>query len=339
MALFRLALELERRGHSCSIWLHDPLGSMGQRAAAIRREVVDHFAPLGGGLFDGFDDWHGADVAVATGWQTAHPVARLPDTKLRAYLVQDYEPDFYPASAERIWAEETYGMGFNCLASSPWLEAILRNRYGAIATAFDYGVDFDVYRPGHVVREPQTVLFYARPATPRRATELGLLALEQLRAARPDVRIVLFGDAKPPRAPFDYEFVGVREPAELAWFYSRATIGLVMSLTNYSLVPKEMMACGLPVMDVRGSSAESVFGAASGAIELVEPDPLAIAAGLEALLADPARRTRIADTAGHWVQGRTWGAAAETIESQLRAWLATRWEQSRAPRRSSAPRG
>lgn len=324
MALFRLARELERRGHSCSIWLHDPYGTMGQRAAAIRREIVDHFAPLQGGLFDGFDDWHGADVAIATGWQTAYPAARLDGCKLKAYLVQDYEPDFYPASADRLWAEATYRMQFRYLASSPWLENLLRQRYGAEADSFEYGVDFDVYRPLELDRDANAVLFYGRPATPRRATELGLLALEELRSRCPDVRVVMFGDAKPPAAPFEYEFSGLRSPHELAELYGRATLGLVLSLTNYSLIPKEMMACGLPVVDVRGASAESVFGVGSETIELVEPDPVAIAGALAALLEDDERRLRIADSGQTWVQGRTWGAAAETIEATFRRWLAER---------------
>src|SRR6185503_16886854 len=117
-------------------------------------------------------------------------------------------------------------------------------------------------------RDPDTVLFYARPATPRRATELGMLALEELIARRPGTRVIVFGDRKPPPAPFDYEFAGVLQPDELAQLYARATVGLVLSLTNYSLVPKEMMACGLPVVDVRGASAESVFGREPGVIEM-----------------------------------------------------------------------
>ena len=60
-----------------------------------QRELIEHFAPLRGGVFHGFEDWHGADVAFATGWQTAYPLWTLGGCKLKAYLVQDYEPDFY----------------------------------------------------------------------------------------------------------------------------------------------------------------------------------------------------------------------------------------------------
>jgi FMN phosphatase YigB (HAD superfamily) len=220
MALFRIALELERRGHSNSIWIHDPSGLMDRRVALAHREIVEHFAPLRAGVFRGFDDWQGADVALATGWQTAYPLARMDRCKLKAYLVQDYEPDFYPASAERIWAEETYRMGFPCLASSPWLLKLLTERYAARAESFEYGVDLDVYRPRDGERDADTVLFYARPATPRRATELGILALAELVERRPGTRVVMFGDRTPPSAPFDYEFAGIEPPDALVTFDS-----------------------------------------------------------------------------------------------------------------------
>ena len=37
-------------------------------------------------------------------------------------------------------------------------------------------------------------------------------------------------------------------------------MGLCLSLTNFSLMPKEMLACGLPCVELAGVSAESIFG-------------------------------------------------------------------------------
>jgi glycosyltransferase involved in cell wall biosynthesis/GT2 family glycosyltransferase len=330
MALFRIAHELEARGHSCSIWVHDATRTMHGRSAVAHREIVDNFAPLKAGVFSDFRDWQGADVAFATGWQTAYPIGALPDCRLKAYLVQDYEPDFYPASANRIWAEATYRMGYPCLASSPWLRDLLRERYGAQAEVFEYGVDFEQYHRFDAERDEETVLFYARPTTPRRATELGVLALAELLRRRPGVRVVVFGDVKPPPAPFEYEFGGVLDPESLAELYNRASLGLVISLTNYSLVPKEMMACGLPVVDVRGSSAESVFASDRKVIELADPDPEALAARIEALLDDPLRRDSVAGAAQRFVSGMTWSATAEVIEARLADWLGERWDQALA---------
>ena len=129
---------------------------------------------------------------------------------------------------------------------------------------------------------------YGRHVTPRRAVPLAMLALDELHRRRPDVRIVLFGDTEPPETSFPYEFLGVVNPEVLAWRYSEATVGICLSLTNYSLIPQEMMACGLPCVDLAGRSPEAVFGS-DGPVELAAADPLAIAGATEALLEDEAR--------------------------------------------------
>ena len=128
-----------------------------------------------------------------------------------------------------------------------------------------------MYRPRPVARRRDTVVFYARASTPRRAVPLGLLALGIVKGRRPDLRIVLFGDSDPPRTTFPYENAGIASPAQLARLYSEATVGVCLSMTNYSLVPKEMLACGLPVVDLRGQSAASIFGPRP--VELAEHDP------------------------------------------------------------------
>jgi len=325
MTIFTIVRELEAMGHSCSIWVHDPAGKMDPRSALAHREINDHFMPLRAGVFMGFDDWHGADVAMATGWQTAFPVESLPGCKLKSYFVQDYEPDFYPGSAQRLWAEETYRLGFPCIAASPWLRDEMRGRYGARAEAFELGVDLDVYRPEDCDRDPATVVYYCRPSTPRRATELALLALHEVVRRRPDTHVIMFGDRRPPAAPFPFEWGGIVEPERLAALYNSATVGLVISLTNYSRMPKEMMACGLPVVDVNHPSVLSVFGSDGDLITATEPDPLSLADGIIRLLEDPERRARQTAAAREFVSGMTWTAAAQQVDRALRGWLAERW--------------
>jgi glycosyltransferase involved in cell wall biosynthesis len=325
MTLFTIARELEDRGHSCSIWIHDPSGGMDRRAALAQREIEEHFVSLRAGVFKGFDDWQGADVALATGWQTAYPLWNLADCKLKAYFVQDYEPDFFPASAQRVWAEATYSMGYPCVAASPWLRDLVRERYGARAEAFELGVDLDVYKPLGLERDPRTVVFYSRSATPRRATELGILALAEVVRRHPDLKVVMFGDVDPPRAPFEYTFGGVMDEAALARLYNEATVGLVISLTNYSRMPKEMMACDLPVVDVRHPSVESVFGSEDRFVSLADPDPVSIGGRIHDLLANGPRRETIATAAQEFVSEMTWTTAAEQVETALRRWLGERW--------------
>jgi glycosyltransferase involved in cell wall biosynthesis len=140
-------------------------------------------------------------------------------------------------------------------------------------------VDDKTYGPRPVERRRDTVVFYAREYTPRRAVPLGALALEELHARRPGTRFVAFGMPEDPQLPVPYEQLGIVSPERLSWVYSGATAGLCLSLTNYSLIPQEMLACGLPCVDLEGASASSVFGA-EGPLELVPPDADALAAAI-----------------------------------------------------------
>jgi glycosyltransferase involved in cell wall biosynthesis len=323
--IFQIVLRLERMGHVCSLWVHDLFGQRPHDGAAIlRREIVDHFAPVRAPVFRDFGDWYGADVVVATGWQTVYPVLRLDHCRARAYLLNDHEPEFYATSVEAEWAELTYRQGLYGIAGSPWLRDLYIERYGGQADAFQYGVDHDVYRPRPIARRRDTVVAYARAVTPRRAVGLALLALAALHRRRPDVRIVLFGDRQTIDAPFPYEHLGVASHEELSWAFSEATVGLCLSMTNYSLIPQEMLACGLPCVDLDRPSSRSVFGA-DGPVTLAGFDPDALAAAMERLLDDEREWQRRSRRGLEFVSTHTWDAAAEQVERELRAALRARY--------------
>jgi O-antigen biosynthesis protein len=320
----QLMLRLERRGHTCGLWLADDQGRMRDVwPGRIRDEVRRYFAPLQGPVHKGFSEWHGADVVIATGWQTVYPVLALEGARARAYLINDHEPEFYSTSVESIWAARTYAFGLHGICGSPWLRDLYVQRYGGAADLFDYGVDHDVYHPREVSRRRDTVVFYCRAATPRRAVALGVMALHQLHRRRPDLRIMMFGDAAPISAPFPYEHIGVATPEQLSWTFSEATVGLCLSLTNYSLIPQEMLACGLPCVDLEGASAESVFGA-NGPVELAPLDDVALADHLQRVLEDRGLWQWRSQAGVDFVAARTWDRAADQVEAGLRHALSKR---------------
>jgi O-antigen biosynthesis protein len=309
---------LEARGHQVALFVVDGQGRHGDDD--VDRLFKEFFGPMAAPVLRGLGEWRGADVAVATGWQTVPDVLALGDVAARAYLVQDHEPEFYPSSAERLWAEWTYRQGMHCVCASPWLAEVVTDRYGASATAFNLGVDHATYKALPTHRREDLVLFYTRAVTPRRAVPLGALALVELHRRRPAVEIAVFGEAGDLELPFPARQLGVLAPDDLAYAYASATVGLCLSLTNPSLIPTEMLACGLPVVDVASDAMVATFGA-GGPIMLAEPDPLAICDAMEELLDDLlARATRSRDGAEH-VAGRTWPVAAEQVERGLRAAL------------------
>jgi O-antigen biosynthesis protein len=317
--LFQLLSRLERRGHVCSVWVVDEHGETDNRwAAVLRDEIREWFAPFEGPVYKGFDSWHGTDVAMATGWQTVHPALLLDGCRARAYIVNDHEPEFFPTSTEQRLAEDTYRHGMHCIAASPWLRDLVAERYGASADAFQLGVDHEIYRPRpEVARRRDTVVYYARHSTDRRAVPTGLMALGELHRRRPETRIVLFGTDRSPSTSFPYEHCDVLSPPQLAAIYNEATVGLCLSLTNFSLMPKEMLACGLPCVELAGVSAESIFGA-DGPLALAPLDPVELARAIERLLDDPAAWERRSRDGIDFVASHTWDVATDEVEAGLR---------------------
>ncbi len=321
--IFTLVARLERMGHTCSIWMYDPHHRHHESASVLRRRVIDEFTPLRAPVHKGFGGWAGADVAIATGWDTAYQVALLPACRARAYLINDHEPEFFATSAESLWAENTYRLGLYGISASRWLRDLLQQRYGQRGSWFRLGAEPGIYRPRPVERRRDTVIFYARGFTPRRAVPLGALALEELHRRRPGARFVLFGQAEELDLPFDYELLGVVSPETLAWHYSQATAGLCLSLTNYSLIPQEMLACGLPCVDLSGSSTESEIGPLGG-VEFAPADPVALADALERLLADEGRWQQQSQAGLAFVETASWDVAASQVEAALREALRER---------------
>lgn len=320
----QIVMRIERMGHTCSFWLSDPFDELGRKSASVLRQwLVDHFAPVSAPLFKGFEHWYGADVVMATGWQTVHPAMLLDGCRSRVYLVNDHEPEFYATSVESWLAEQTYSLDLYCIAASPWLRDLLIERYGASSTDFQLGVDHSNYFPRPIERRQDTVIFYARAHTPRRGVEVATEALAELKRHRPDIRVVFFGHDGRVLSPIPYEHIGIVTREELAWAYSEATVGLVLSMTNFSLIPKEMMACGLPCVELAGVSAESIFGE-DGPIELADLEPDSLADAMERLLTDPELWQRRSQQGIEFVASHTWDVAAEQVERGFREALRQR---------------
>jgi glycosyltransferase involved in cell wall biosynthesis len=321
--IFRLVRQLERRGHSCSIHLFDPDRMEPRAGGQLREEIREHFVPVDAQVFRDLSSWTGADVAIATEWRTAFPLRDLPGCRAKAYLVQDDETQFYPTSAQSIWARESYRLGYRAIAYTPWMADVLRERDGVEARYFECGTDTDVYTfAGEEGRDPNLVAVYARWETPRRAVELAFAGLGNLFERRPGLRVALFGSNVEVQTPFPATDLGVCPPAELAALYRRASVGLVFSLTTHSLVAHEMMASGLPLVELEGANVASALGDSGELVQLAAQAPDAIADEVERLLDDRAHAAAMARRARAFVEQRTWERAGDQVEGALLELLA-----------------
>ncbi|HEU5222601.1 MAG TPA: glycosyltransferase family 1 protein [Candidatus Lumbricidophila sp.] len=277
--LFRFIDFAERAGHECRIYLYSADGH-GNDVVAVRTmlESSDAYPTLKASI----EPWRredgvasDTDALFATGWETAYPAFRDESRAKRFYFVQDYEPYFYPLGSEAVLAENTYRFGFHGITAGGWLAHKLHNEFGMATDHFDFGVDTSLYaRTNDGPRNE--VFFYARPVTPRRAFEFGLLALTDLKRMKPDVVVNFAGwDVSNWKIPFEYVNLRSLPLSELSAVYNRCAAGLVMSLSNMSLLPLELMACGATPVVNDGQNNRLVSD--NPYIDYVPASPLAIA--------------------------------------------------------------
>ena len=190
--MYRMVAALESAGHRCVVYLQDRHGWDIEQ----HRETIRAWWPwMKAEIRDAADGIADAHAVFATSWETAYPVLASPARGRRFYLVQDFEPAFHPAGSAAMLAESTYRFGFHGVTAGPWLAELLRRDYGMSADHFDFGRDpvYELDRSPVAAGERTGICFYRRPETPRRAFEIGVLALDLFAARHPEVEIHLFG--------------------------------------------------------------------------------------------------------------------------------------------------
>jgi glycosyltransferase involved in cell wall biosynthesis len=319
--ILRIIYQLEKFGHYSALWVHNPPTDLpfGQTISNYYSEIIGkHFSPVEAkvdALPQNLDEIVG-DAVIATDHHSAYPARAVTNIKRRFYFFQDHEPAFSPAGYSALFAQATYNFGFDALSNGIWLHELALG-YGMWSMRWEQAADPEHYfsvdpedrRPGHIA-------FYARQETTRRAVELGYLAFELLARDGVAFHVHLFGSTAAPVAlPYPFTHHGILSAAELGKLYRSASIGVVFSATNYSIIPREMMACGLPVVELNSESSRRSF--ADGAAALVEPTPESVAAHIRSLLLDQKRRRQLSKRGRESLVGLSWEKAARDIELAL----------------------
>ena len=153
------------------------------------------------------------DVFLATHWTTAQRVKELlPQMAVRRcfYLIQDFEPGFYPWSSNHALALETYALDHIGIFNEQLLFDYVREQqpgryadaaFAADSLVFEPAIDRTMFHPPAAKQRPgpRRLLFYARPTNERNMLGLGLAALQ-----------AAIGDAAFSGAPWEFLAIGGR---------------------------------------------------------------------------------------------------------------------------------
>ncbi|SLN56861.1 hypothetical protein ROJ8625_02841 [Roseivivax jejudonensis] len=240
---------------------------------------------------------HAGDVFMATAWWTAH----ISDTLIRrhgysvprfVYLIQDYEPNFYPWGPEYADAAESYGFDFEPVFNTTLLRDYFAQQGFEFAEsgalAFRPSIDISRYAdsPRSGGSQPRRLALYGRPEVPRNmyATSVEALArfLRDRELGPDDIELVSIGL---PHAPLEMpngvtlESLGKLPYEDYPAYLAGSDLGLSLMYSPHpSHPPIEMAASGMRV--VTNGFGPKDLSRLTPAILSADPEPRALAAAL-----------------------------------------------------------
>lgn len=227
-------------------------------SASVPLKVLDRYRPITA------DDLPDADIVVATWWETAEWVAKLPSSKgAKVYFIRHHEVhDYLPK--ERSAA--TYRLPLHKVTISQWLVDVMRTEYG----------DADVSLvPNSVSPEKFHAPIRGKQAIPTvgllyspiywKGCDISIKAFQLAAEQIPNLRMIAFGLHSPsPEVPLppNTEYTQNPPQGQIKDIYASCDVWLCGSWSEgYHRPPLEAMACRCPVVSTR----------VGGPMDMIEP--------------------------------------------------------------------
>lgn len=269
---------LIKAGYECDIYVGDDHVSTDE---IVHEKINSYYGYCAANVYVGVVPRTEYDLVFATGWTTIDSVKNF-ECKKKAYFIQDYEPWFHPMGDSYIKTERSYNLDFAPITIGKWLSSKMINEYGKKSQYFDFCADLSTYKKLDNISKENAICYIFQPEKPRRCDELGLNALKIVKTLRPEVKIYLYGSNTKMEPDFSAEKLGIIPIEKCNELYNKCKLGLCISASNPSRIPFEMMAAGLPVVEIYKEN--NLYDFPEGGIKLAEPTPEAVATAILELL-------------------------------------------------------
>ena len=287
-------------GYECHMYFEDT--GEGFTARRLVKIIEKYFGKYDFKYFLGYELKENYDLIFATVWFTAKPVREQNPDILKAYFIQDYEALFNPMGDSYLLAENSYKYGLHPITIGKWLTSKMINDYKTPSNYFDFCADLNIYHKTPSIKREKAICFIYQPEKPRRCSILGVEALGIVKHHIPDIKIYLYGSKKNINCGFDHENLHLLDINECNDLYNKCMAGLCISASNPSRIPFEMMASGLPVVDIFMEN--NLYDMPEEGVLLAEHTPESIAQAIITLINDEELRNNMSDFSTAYMKKR-----------------------------------
>ena len=279
------------QGDECDVYVEDKNDV--KDVAELEKMVKKFFGNCDARFFLGYDIKGEYDIIFATAWYTAKVVRDCGLNAVKAYFIQDFEALFNPMGDGYLLACNSYCYGLKPVTIGRWLSHKMKTEYNTDSQFFDFCADQKVYKKLNNVEKENAICFIYQPDKPRRCSMVGIEALGIVKFLRPDIKIYLYGSTIKGNVWFEHENLGIIPIEKCNELYNKCSVGLCISSSNPSRIPFEMMAAGLPVVDLFMEN--NLYDMPEVGVSLAHYTPESIAKALIDILDDKDKAKQISE--------------------------------------------
>lgn len=269
------------KGFECDIYVEEDYVN---DSDTMKQQIIKYYGECLCNVYVGISMRKEYDLVFATySILTADYVYYMDNVKHKAYFIQDFEPWFEPMGGQYLEMERTYKYGLQGISIGKWLAYKVHSEFASPMTSFPFCADLNVYKKLDIEKE-NAICFIHQPEKARRCSKLGLSALCLVKKLRPDTKIYLYGSDVDVNLGFEVENLKIINIEKCNELYNKCSVGLCISASNPSRIPFEMMAAGLPVVDLYREN--NLYDMPDTGILLADTTPEAIATAIIKILDD-----------------------------------------------------
>jgi len=263
-----------------------------------------------------------SDVVIATNWESVFYTKKLKGYKM--YFVQDYEPYFHKYGELFLLAKKTYQLGFHMVSLGEWNKKKIELECGVNdIDTIDFPYENKEYKYfnrdylSYKEKKELLIAVYIKPDGKRLPNILQLMMVnlkEHFLKIGISLQIKFFGSDKGYEVIVG-ENIGKLTKEELEELYRKSDFGMVASMSNISLVPYEMIATGLPIIEFEEGTFKHFFPKGSAILTSFSHEDLF--EKLKYYIENPNEIIKMQGIAKNYIKDLSWERSGEQFKNIL----------------------